>query len=139
MFVYNYYKVVNVSVEGSTRYTEQEIREYLGNYDSYFEKVSRDQEPDGETAGMSRTALDKEKKRSREEQQRLKERKERLKKAEEAVARAEAEAAELEKELASPETYRDPEQAALKTKEYHALKERIDRLYREWEELEAEE
>ena len=115
------------------------IREYLGNYDSYFEKVSRDQEPDGETAGMSRTALDKEKKRSREEQQRLKERKERLKKAEEAVARAEAEAAELEKELASPETYRDPEQAALKTKEYHALKERIDRLYREWEELEAEE
>ena len=115
------------------------IREYLGNYDSYFEKVSRDQEPDGETAGMSRTALDKEKKRSREEQQRLKERKERLKKAEEAVARAEAEAAELEKELASPETYRDPEQAALKTKEYHALKERIDRLYREWEELEEEE
>ena len=115
------------------------IREYLGNYDSYFEKVSRDQEPDGETAGMSRTALDKEKKRSREEQQRLKERKERLKKAEEAVARAEAEAAELEKELASPETYRDPEQAALKTKEYHALKERIDRLYREWEALEEEE
>ena len=55
------------------------IREYLGNYDSYFAKVSRDAEPDGDTAGMTRTALDKERKRSRAEQQRMKEQKELLK------------------------------------------------------------
>ena len=115
---------------------EEGIREYLGNYDSYFAKISRDAEPDGETAGMTRTALDKEKKRSREEQQRLKERKERLKQAEEAVAKAEREAGELEKALADPDTYRDPEAAAEKTLQYHLLKEEINRLYGEWEALE---
>ena len=115
---------------------EEGIREYLGNYDSYFAKVSRDAEPDGETAGMTRTALDKEKKRSREEQQRLKERKDRLRQAEEAVARAEKEAGELEKALADPDTYRDPEAAAEKTRQYHLLKEEINRLYGEWEALE---
>ena len=115
------------------------IREYLGNYDSYFAKVSRDMEPDGETSGMTRTAQDKEKKRSREEQQRLKEKKERLKQAEEAVAKAEKEAAALEQELADPETYKDPEAAAEKTRQYRLLQEEINRLYAEWEALESEE
>ncbi len=117
---------------------ENGIREYLGNYDSYFVKVSRDAEPDGETAGMTRTALDKEKKRSRGEQQRIREMKDRLKQAEEAVAGAEAEAAEMEKALADPETYRDPEAAAEKTRQYKALQEKINRLYAEWEELESQ-
>ena len=35
---------------------EQEIREYLGNYDSYFEKISREQPPDGNQPQMTRTA-----------------------------------------------------------------------------------
>ncbi len=115
------------------------IREYLGNYDSYFAKVSRDAEPDGETAGMTRTALDKEKKRSREEQLRLKERKDRLRQAEEAVTRAEEEAGKLEKVLADPDTYKDAEAAAETTRQYRLLKEEINRLYSEWEALESEE
>ena len=118
---------------------EEGIREYLGNYDSYFAKVSRDAEPDGESAGMTRTALDKEKRRTREEQQRIKGIKDRLKQAEEAVAKAEQEAGELERELAEPETYRNPETAAEKTRQYHLLKEKINRLYSEWEALENEE
>ena len=115
---------------------EDGIREYLGNYDSYFAKVSRDAEPDGETASMTRTALDKEKKRSREEQQRVRAKQDRLKQAEEAVAKAEKEAGELEKILADPETYRDPEAAAETTRKYHLLQEEINRLYSEWESLE---
>ena len=118
---------------------EDGIREYLGNYDSYFAKVSRDAEPDGETASMTRTALDKEKKRSREEQQRVRAKQDRLKQAEEAVAKAEKEAGELEKILADPETYRDPEAAAETTRKYHLLQEEINRLYSEWESLENEE
>ena len=118
---------------------EDGIREYLGNYDSYFAKVSRDAEPDGETAGMTRTALDKEKRRSREEQQRIRAKQDRLKQAEEAVAKAEKEAGELEKILADPETYRDPEAAAETTRKYHLLQEEINRLYSEWESLENEE
>ncbi len=115
---------------------EDGIREYLGNYDSYFAKVSRDAEPDGETAGMTRTALDKEKRRSREEQQRIRAKQDRLKQAEEAVAKAEKEAGELEKILTDPETYRDPEAAAETTRKYHLLQEEINRLYSEWESLE---
>ena len=114
---------------------EDGIREYLGNYDSYLAKVSRDAEPDGETAGMTRTAIDKEKKRSREEQQRLKAAQEKLKKAEEAISKAEKEAEEMEKELADPETWADPEAAQEKTKAYNRLKEEIERLYAEWETL----
>ena len=113
------------------------IREYLGNYDSYYEKSQRDQEPDAETAGMTRTALDKEKKRSREEMQRLKEKKDKLRQAEEAIAKAEQEAADLEALLADPETYRDQEAAAEKTRRYNAVKETIERLYSEWETLES--
>ena len=113
------------------------IREYLGNYDSYFAKVSRDAEPDGDTAGMTRTALDKERKRSRAEQQRMKEQKELLKQAEAAISKAEEEAEKLEAELADPETYRDPDAAAEKTRLYLAKKEEINRLYGEWEKLDS--
>ena len=88
---------------------------------------------------MTRTALDKEKKRSREEQQRVRAKQDRLKQAEEAVAKAEKEAGELEKILADPETYRDPEAAAETTRKYHLLQEEINRLYSEWESLENEE
>ncbi|MDY4137728.1 MAG: ABC-F family ATP-binding cassette domain-containing protein [Eubacteriales bacterium] len=115
------------------------IKEYLGNYDDYFEKINREQEPDGETAGMTRTALEKEKRKSREEERRLKERKLALKQAEEAVARAEEEAAELEAALADPDTYQDAEKAARLAKEYQLKKDEIDRLYQAWETLESEE
>ena len=111
------------------------LKEYLGNYDSYFAKVSRDQEPDGDTAGMTRTALDKEKKRSREELRRIREAKERAKEAEKRITEAEQELAGLEARLADPETYRDPETGAALTKQYNTLKETVDRLYAEWEAL----
>ena len=108
------------------------IREYLGNYDSYFEKVSRAEEPDGETAGMTRTALDREKRKSREEQQRIRQQQERMKALERQIGEAEREAAALEAELADPETWKNPGEAASKTKQYNALKEEIDRMYEEY-------
>ena len=112
------------------------LKEYLGNYDSYYEKVRREQEPDGgEFSGMTRTAMDREKKRSREEQRRIREEKEKLKETEKRISEAEEERARLEARLADPETYRDPEKGAELTKTYNALKEEIDRLYAEWEEL----
>ena len=115
------------------------VKEYLGNYDDYFEKVNRAQAPDGDTQGMTRTALDKERRRSREEERRLKERKMALREAEEAVARAEQEAADLEAALAAPETYADAEEAARLAKAYQQKKDEIDRLYEAWAALESEE
>ncbi len=114
------------------------MKEYLGNYDDYFEKINREQAPDSETAGMTRTAIEKEKRKSREEEKRIKERKLALANAEKAVASAEDEAAELEAQLADPATYADPEKAAALAKAYQAKKDEIDRLYAEWEAMEAE-
>lgn len=114
------------------------IKEYLGNYDDYFEKISRDQEPDGETQGMTRTALDKEKRKSREETRRLQERRAMLSKAEEDVARAEEEAAQIEEQMSDPATYQNAEKASALAKAYQAKKEELERLYAAWEALEAE-
>ena len=107
------------------------VKEYLGNYDDYFEKINREQAPDSEFAGMTRTAMEKEK--------RIKERKLALQNAEKAIAAAEDEAAEIEAQLADPATYADPEKAAALAKAYQAKKDEIDRLYAEWEAMEAEE
>ncbi|MBQ3485631.1 MAG: ABC-F family ATP-binding cassette domain-containing protein [Clostridia bacterium] len=115
------------------------LKEYLGNYDDYFEKINRQQEPDGETAGMTRTAIEKERRKSREEERRIKERKLALQNAEKAIAAAEDEAAALEMQLADPATYQDADKAAALAKAYQAKKDEIDRLYAEWEAMEAEE
>ncbi len=115
------------------------MKEYLGNYDDYFEKINREQAPDSETAGMTRTAIEKEKRKSREEEKRLKERKLALANAEKAIAAAENEAADIEARLADPATYADPDKAAALAKAYQAKKDEIDRLYAEWEAMEAEE
>lgn len=116
--------------------TEKGIREYLGNYDDYFEKVNRDIPPDGELPQMTRTAADKEKRKSREEERKAREKKELLKKAEEDVQRAEKEAERLEALLADPDTYRDPERAVEMNREYQRMKDEIERLYAVWESLE---
>ena len=116
----------------------QEIKEYLGNYDSYFAKVSRDQEPDGNAPQQTRTALEKEKRKSREEEKRLREQRDRLKALEQEIARAEEKAAALEKELADPETWKDPDAAAESTRRYNALKAEIEKLYEQYDVLESD-
>ncbi len=113
------------------------IREYLGNYDDYFEKINRAQAPDGETQGMTRTAMDKEKRRSRDEQRREQARKAALLAAEQAIAKAEEEAEALEAQMADPATYQDAALAATLAKAYQAKKDEIDQLYASWEALEA--
>ncbi|MBQ3705501.1 MAG: ATP-binding cassette domain-containing protein [Clostridia bacterium] len=113
------------------------LKEYLGNYDDYFVKVSRDQEPDGDLPRMTRTAAEKEKRRSREEQRLEKEKKERIRTLEKKIADEEARAMEMEARLADPATWQDPEEGARLTREYNQMKEEIDRLYAAWEEAES--
>ena len=114
------------------------IREYLGNYDDYYEKITRLQEPDGDAPQVTKTAMDKEKRRSREEEKRLREKKAALKQAEEAIAKAEEEAEAMEHQLSQPDTYQDAEKAAALAKAYQQKKDEIDELYRQWEVLEGE-
>ena len=99
-----------------------EIREYLGDYDSYLAKVSRDAAPDGSGPQQTRTAMEKEKRKSREEERKAREMKERLKALEQAITKAEADAAALEKELADPDLWKDPEIAADTTRRYQDVR-----------------
>lgn len=55
------------------------------------------------------------------------------------MARAEEQASEMEAQLADPAIYQDPAAAAKLARDYQSKKEEIDRLYAEWEALEAEE
>ena len=115
-----------------------EIKEYLGNYDSYVLKVSRDQAPDGDgSPQQTRTALDTAKRRSREEAKKLREQKEALKAVEQSIARAEQDAGKMEAALADPEIWKDPEKAAETTRQYNALKDEIERLYEQYDALES--
>ena len=104
------------------------VKEYLGNYDDYFEKINRQQAPDSENAGMTKTAMDKEKRKSREEEKRIREKKNAIAAAEKAIATAEEEAAEMEAQLADPATYQDAEKAAQLAKAYQLKKDEIERV-----------
>ena len=114
------------------------VKEYLGNYDDYFEKINRGQEPDGDLPQITRTAQDKEKRRSREATQRLKVLKAAVAQAEAAVAQAEQEQAELEALMAAPETYQDAAKAAELGRRYQQIQQEVARRYEAWEQAEAE-
>ena len=111
------------------------VREYLGNYDDYFEKINRAQEPDGSGPQITRTQMDREKKRSREEQRKLNELKALQEKAEKDVMQAEKDAAEMEEQLQDPSIWQDPQKAQELSKAYQAKKAEIEHLYEVWESL----
>ena len=113
----------------------QEIREYLGNYDSYFLKVSRDQEPDGDAPQQTRTAMDKEKKKAREEEKRIREKRDALASIEKEIEQAEKEAAELALEMSQPGFWNDAEQAVRARERYDALQAKIESLYQQYEDV----
>ena len=113
------------------------LKEYLGDYDSYFEKISRDQEPDGgDAARMTRTAQEKEKRKSREEQRQAQARKDQIRAAEKEISDTEEQIAALEKKMAEPETYQDPAAAATLSTRYRELQDTLEKLYEKWEKLE---
>lgn len=130
---------INRFAERITVLEDGRLKEYLGNYDDYYEKIHREQEPDGDLPQMTKTALDKERRKSREQERRDRDRAERLKALENEITQSEERASELEKTLADPETWRDPDRAAELTKTYHALKDTIDGLYERLDAAENEE
>ena len=115
--------------------TPEGTKEYLGNYDDYLAKTARGLEPDGSGPQITRTAQDREKRRTREELNRLKQQRAELQQTEAEIAKAEAEVARLEAAMGMPEVYSDPRKAASYAREYQAAKEAVDALYERWEAL----
>ena len=115
--------------------SETGLAEYLGNYDDYFEKINREQEPDGALPEKTRTALDKEKRKSREEEHRLRELKNSIRKTEQEIEDTEKAIAGFEEQLADPATWQDRELSDRINKEYQNAKKQLDLLYEKWENL----
>ena len=117
--------------------TPRGAKDYLGNYDDYLEK--KRQEEMGlleETApGMTRTQMDKEKRRQRLKNETKKQLLQRLKDAEAAIPAAEEAIARLEAQMGDPEIYKDGQKAAQVAQEHEQMQQKLDALYEEWEEL----
>ena len=117
--------------------TPRGAKDYLGNYDDYLEK--KRQEERGlleETApGMTRTQMDKEKRRQRLKNETKKQLLQRLKDAEAAIPAAEEAIARLEAQMGDPEIYKDGQKAAQVAREHEQMQQKLDALYEEWEEL----
>ena len=113
------------------------VSEYLGNYDDYLEKKRRADEAAGdETAsGMTRTQMEKLKRRERLSRESKKALELRLKQQEKSVEDAEAEIARLEARMGEPELYQNPDEARQVAKRHSEAKAALEELLAEWEEL----
>lgn len=109
------------------------LEEYLGNYDDYQAKINREQPPDNEIAGKTKTALDKEKKRSRAAQLEEKAAKALVKQLENEIGDTEKRIIALEAQLGDPEIYAEPEKARKLSDDYRDAQNLLEELYSRWE------
>ena len=112
------------------------VKFYLGNYDDYLEKKRRESEGIEERApGVTRTALEKEKKRDRQAREADKQEKARIAAVEKEIADLEAKIAELEAQSAQPEVYSNSEKAKENALALRKAREALDEKYDRWAEL----
>ena len=119
-------KVIEMTPEGVT--------EYLGNYDDYLEKKRLEEsgEADDILGGMTKTQLDKEKRRQRLAKESAKALQQKLARTEADIAATEQLIADLEAQMGQPEIYANPSESARVAREHRAAQERLDALYEEW-------
>ena len=117
--------------------TPQGAKDYLGNYDDYLEKKRQEEMGHLEEAapGMTRTQMDKEKRKQRLKNENKKQLLQRLKDTEAAIPAAEEAIARLEAQMGDPEIYKDGQKAAQVAREHEQMQQKLDALYEEWEEL----
>lgn len=117
--------------------TPQGVKDYLGNYDDYLEKKRQEEMGLLEEAapGMTRTQMDKEKRKQRLKNENKKQLLQRLKDTEAAIPAAEEAIARLEAQMGDPEIYKDGQKAAQVAREHEQMQQKLDALYEEWEEL----
>ena len=117
--------------------TPQGAKDYLGNYDDYLEKKRQEEMGLLEEAapGMTRTQMDKEKRKQRLKNENKKQLLQRLKDTEAAIPATEEAIARLEAQMGDPEIYKDGQKAAQVAREHEQMQQKLDALYEEWEEL----
>lgn len=113
------------------------VKEYLGNYDDYLEKKRREEAglEDAAASGMTKTQLDKQRRRERLLREGKKALEKQLEAAEARIAAAEKEIQDLEARMADPELYQRPDEARETARRHAELQAGMDALYEEWEAL----
>ena len=113
------------------------VKEYLGNYDDYLEKKRREEAglEDAAASGMTKTQLDKQRRKERLLREGKKALEKQLEAAEARIAAAEKEIQDLETRMADPELYQRPVEARETARRHAELQAGMDALYEEWEAL----
>ena len=113
------------------------VKEYLGNYDDYLEKKRREEAglEDAAASGMTKTQLDKQRRKERLLRESKKALEKQLEAAEARIAAAEKEIQDLETRMADPELYQRPDEARETARRHAELQAGMDALYEEWEAL----
>ncbi len=122
-------RVIEMAPDGAT--------EYLGNYDDYLEKKRIQEAGEAEAAagGVTKTQLDKEKRKARLAKESARALQQKLKQAEADIAATEQLISDLEAQMGTPEVYSNPAESARVAREHTAAQQRLDDLYALWEEL----
>ncbi|KKC30370.1 ribosomal protection-like ABC-F family protein [Caldanaerobacter subterraneus] len=119
-------KVMILSAEG--------VEVYLGNYSYYIAKKQQLEVQQEEPPKKTKTQIKNERQKERLLRLKLKEQREYLKNLENSIYQAEDRLKELEEKMCNVEIYKTGEIVEIQ-KEYTALKEKLEEMYREWEKL----
>ncbi|NLJ41451.1 MAG: ABC-F family ATP-binding cassette domain-containing protein [Clostridiales bacterium] len=114
------------------------ITQYMGNYDDYLEKVRLLESlavQEIEDNNPRTTQLKKNRRQERLEREKIRANKERLAILEQQIHEAEEEIGVLEERMSDPDLYDNVDEMLKVQQKYTSLKERLDKLYFEWDSL----
>lgn len=112
------------------------ITKYIGNYDDYIEKISSAEDvDDANQQTMTKTALEKQQKKEKQNLNIIKQQKKRIKELEVEIETLEAKKTETEALLADESVYKNSEKAKEISAEYEQICSRLDKASEEWLEL----
>lgn len=123
--------------------TENGIREFLGNYDYYQEKLQEEKE-DNERAqneasqtGNTKTQIKAQQKKDKDKEKEFRKLKKNITEIEETISHLEESMETCDQKLCLPEVYSNPEMAKKVTDEKNQLEEQLSQAFEKWEELHA--
>lgn len=108
------------------------IKEYYGNYSYYVEKRNENNTKEDEDEKKTKTQLKNEKMREKLKQKEAKKQREYMARIENEIIETEDAIKELEEKMCNPDIYKTGEIVDTQSK-YNMLKEKLEKLYEEWE------
>lgn len=123
--------------------TEDGIREFLGNYDYYQEKLQEEKEDkeraqnEASQTGNTKTQIKAQQKKDKDKEKEFRKLKKTITEIEETISHLEESMETCDQKLCLPEVYSNPEMAKKVTDEKNHLEEQLSQAFEKWEELHA--